>query len=105
MVFRTFGTDLPDIVEELNLFCTGNHPLYPGVRMDGSDGLTDLRLSMPGSTGVFLRTGGADGDSYLLLGAPEKLVTAKKLDLKDMEAAVEELNRTSCVGLLSAILG
>ena len=77
VVFRTFGSDLPDVIEELNAFCTGQHPLYPGVLMDGSDGLTDLRLSIPGSSGVFFRSGVAGSSSHLLIGAPEKLLTAK----------------------------
>ena len=55
IVFRTFGTDLRDVMDEMNLFATGRHPSYPGVRMDGSDGLTDLRLEMPGNTGAFFR--------------------------------------------------
>jgi hypothetical protein len=37
------------------MFATGRHPSYPGVRMDGSDGITDLRMSIPQSTGAFIR--------------------------------------------------
>lgn len=55
VVFRTFGTDLREVIEEMNLFATGRHPSYPGVRMDGSDGRTDLRLDMPRNTGAFFR--------------------------------------------------
>jgi hypothetical protein len=57
IVLRTFGTDLRDVIEEINLFATGEHPSYPSVRMDGSDGRTDIRLSVPGSTGAFFRCG------------------------------------------------
>jgi len=42
--FRTFGEDLEAVVEELNTFCEGRHPLHPGKRMDGSDGETDYRI-------------------------------------------------------------
>jgi hypothetical protein len=55
IVFRTFGTDLRDVIEELNMFATGQHPSYPGVRMDGTDGVTDLRMEMPCQTGAFFR--------------------------------------------------
>lgn len=29
LVFRTFGSDLADVAEELNLFATGQHPSHP----------------------------------------------------------------------------
>mmetsp|Transcript_11784 Transcript_11784/g.1760 ORF Transcript_11784/g.1760 Transcript_11784/m.1760 type:complete len:91 (-) Transcript_11784:685-957(-) len=43
IVFRTFGTDLPEVIEEFNLFCNGSHPLFNGkhgnplVRFDGKN--------------------------------------------------------------------
>merc|ERR1739838_846867 len=41
LCFRTFGEDLASVAEDLNRFCEGKHPLYPGVKMDGSDGQPD----------------------------------------------------------------
>ncbi len=38
------------------------------VCMDGSDGSTDLRMSVPDSTGVFVRTTSRPDGSLLLLG-------------------------------------
>ena len=32
IVFRSFGEDIPAVMEEMNMFCTGQHPQYPGVR-------------------------------------------------------------------------
>lgn len=55
VVFRTFGTDLAEVIAEMNLFATGQHPSFPGVRMDGSDGITDLRIESPQQTGAFFR--------------------------------------------------
>jgi hypothetical protein len=57
LCFRTFGDDLPDAVEELNTFCEGNHPNYPGFRMDGSDGSPDYRVKPedPETCGIFYR--------------------------------------------------
>lgn len=57
LCFRTFGDDLPDAVEELNSFCEGTHPLYPGSRMDGSDGDPDYRVKPgdPATCGIFYR--------------------------------------------------
>ena len=31
LVFRTFGTDIAEVVDELNMFATGRHPAYPKV--------------------------------------------------------------------------
>ncbi len=31
LVFRTFGTDIVEVVDELNMFATGQHPAYPQV--------------------------------------------------------------------------
>lgn len=53
--FRTFGDDLPMIASELNKFCEGKHPLWPGFRMDGSDGEPDYRFHLedPEQIGTF----------------------------------------------------
>ena len=32
LILRTFGSDLPDIAEALNVFARGEHPLYPDFR-------------------------------------------------------------------------
>ena len=31
IVFRSFGTDILEVAEEVNMFATGEHPCYPGV--------------------------------------------------------------------------
>ena len=66
IVFRTFGTDLPEIAAEFNLFCAGEHPLHPGVRLDGSlDGFPDRRIQLPGGTGCYVRDGRTPADVHL----------------------------------------
>lgn len=35
VVFRTFGDDIVGVSREYNAFCEGEHPLFPGVKMDG----------------------------------------------------------------------
>lgn len=42
---------------------------YWQVRMDGSDGRTDLRMCMPRDTGVFVRSTAKPDGSMLLMGA------------------------------------
>lgn len=55
VVFRTFGSDIQDVIEEVNMFAEGRHPSYPGVYMDGRDGMVDVRLTAPSATGAFIR--------------------------------------------------
>jgi hypothetical protein len=45
VVLRTFGRDIKEVVTEMNAFFEGKHPMYPDVRMDGSDGGIDYRVS------------------------------------------------------------
>ena len=30
-MFRTFGADIKEVVDEMNMFATGQHPCYPEV--------------------------------------------------------------------------
>ncbi|CAM9869749.1 unnamed protein product [Scytosiphon promiscuus] len=46
VVFRTFGDDIVGVSQEYNAFCEGAHPLFPGSKMDGSDGRGDFRLDV-----------------------------------------------------------
>jgi hypothetical protein len=61
IVFRTFGVDLPEILGEWNAFCSGKHPLWPHVRMDGADGRPDRRVVPPHGTGAWTRFAGPRG--------------------------------------------
>eukprot|EP00899_Mesostigma_viride_P017433 jgi/Mesvir1/25691/Mv01890-RA.1 len=110
VVFRTFGTDILEVAEEMNLFCVGKHPLAPSVRMDGVECgshrgshtsgetiTTDLRIYPDENVGVFLRDGfGPDGTTLAipcgtnLLGAG-----AVSRQLLDEEAPVECEQRTT----------
>ena len=70
--FRTFGEDLPSVAEDYNNFCEGKHPLYPDVRMDGSDGSPDYRFSVTDGSktcGTFHRD---DNTISLILGTLEQ---------------------------------
>ncbi len=64
IVFRTFGVDLPEVAREWNSFCTGGHPCYPGVRLDGSSPRRiDRTLSLPENSGVWYRYGVGAADA------------------------------------------
>jgi len=58
LIFRTFGDDLPEIINEFNLFCAGKHPYFPssktGLVFDGSDGQPDYTITSK-NTGTFFR--------------------------------------------------
>jgi hypothetical protein len=32
IIFRTFGADICEVIDEMNMFATGQHPCYPEVR-------------------------------------------------------------------------
>ena len=58
IVFRTFGVDLADVADEWNSFCTGEHPCYPGVQLDGSGSSgIDRTLTLPDDSGAWYRYG------------------------------------------------
>lgn len=56
IVFRTFGSDLPHIIKEHNMYCEGSHPAFPKAQpLDGSvPGRPDMRLTSK-DTGRFQR--------------------------------------------------
>eukprot|EP00123_Amoebidium_parasiticum_P020601 comp5338_c0_seq1/m.1323 comp5338_c0_seq1/g.1323 ORF comp5338_c0_seq1/g.1323 comp5338_c0_seq1/m.1323 type:complete len:465 (-) comp5338_c0_seq1:145-1539(-) len=63
LVFRTFGDDLKSVIAELNRFCTGEHPDYPGVS------LPQLKVDPDGSVGSLFRSKEA---TCLVMGTTEK---------------------------------
>jgi hypothetical protein len=71
LCFRTFGEDLADVAAEMNQFCEGLHPLFPGVVFDGSDGEPDYRFSItdPNKAGTFHRT---EECTSLVMGTTEQ---------------------------------
>lgn len=73
IVMRTFGMDLGGgLVDELNAFAEGRHPLYPDVgAFDGQNGRQDLRISLDDSSshGSFYRDA---NQTCLVLGTLER---------------------------------
>jgi len=67
VIFRTFGTDLPEITEEINAYSTGKHKSYPHIKFDGSQpsGI-NFKMTEPNSFGSFIRNG-EDSNSTILL--------------------------------------
>eukprot|EP01080_Neovahlkampfia_damariscottae_P006115 gene6115-10122_t len=72
LVIRTFGIDIDEIAEELNLFCEGKHPNYPNVKFNGENGTKDLRLHGT-KTGNFYRNGDLEDHLYLVEGTIDQI--------------------------------
>ena len=68
LVFRTYGSDIPEVAAELNAFCEGRHPEHPEVRLDGRAGGPDRRLDLgdPARFGVLHRGGHALDDAQAI---------------------------------------
>ncbi|CAJ1367428.1 unnamed protein product [Effrenium voratum] len=92
LIFRSFGEDLELVARELNSFCQGNHPLFPGFRMDGSDGEPDYRFDMsdPERFGNFHVDEGEELN--LVLGTIEQPGEGRFKDATDRSLAFYEHN-------------
>lgn len=70
IVFRTFGHELETVIDEFNLYCRGNHPLFngkhgtPRIRFDGKSKSKDMIIDYH-NTGYFSRT---DLSSHFVIG-------------------------------------
>lgn len=73
IVFRTFGSDLPNVITEFNKFVTGEHPCYCGrnntpiVRFDGTKGTKNFVINQE-HTGLFYRNGNDIEETTLITG-------------------------------------
>jgi hypothetical protein len=72
IVFRSFGVDIARVAHELNLYCSGKHPVFTSkYKLDGSVSRStdhqslDFRLHFPTNSGSFLRTGQRGSDLHL----------------------------------------
>jgi hypothetical protein len=79
-VFRTFGTDTDNLIWEYNRLCSGLHPCYNGkdgaplVKLDGSQGGKDFRITERQQLGVFYRT---ENSSSLVIGTTKRVIKFK----------------------------
>lgn len=91
LVFRTFGEDLQDIGTELNAFCEGRHPCWPGIHLDGTDPEFpyDYRIKFKeqDKCGNFWR--GPEGDA-LVLGSLDQPNRDGDLSLSFWDEAVKK---------------
>ncbi len=69
ILFRTFGSDLDDVLSEFNLYCEGLHPAFRPTEYRTYDGRTpgyvDRRVKMPGYVARVKRTGPRNEETFL----------------------------------------
>lgn len=78
IMFRTFGTDVKNIVSEFNLFCENKHPLFPldGYTLDGKGPVyKDYRIKDDYQLS-FERTGSSELDVVLHFKGRDKVSSA-----------------------------
>ena len=74
IVFRTFGSDLENIVWEFNKYCSGEHICFNGkngthlMRADGTHGTRDMRVNTKPQFGLYYRSGRSLGNAHLVTG-------------------------------------
>jgi hypothetical protein len=93
IVLRSFGTDLGAVLAEIDAFARGEHPAYPGVRMDGSDGGPDMRAGAGGAgVGAFFRESARPEGTALLFGPGAAPFLSRRggLSLAALEEAAAE---------------
>ena len=86
IVFRTFGSDIDNVVFEFNKFCNGVHPCYSSsggavpVKFDGSKGTKDLRIKDRHQNGLNYRYGEDIKHTTMVTGTLKRVI-AKPDDL------------------------
>ncbi|KRW98922.1 hypothetical protein PPERSA_09447 [Pseudocohnilembus persalinus] len=96
IVFRTFGSDLPNVITEFNKFVTGEHPCYCGrnntpiVRFDGTKGTKNFVINQE-HTGLFYRNGNDIEETTLITGTFQRKQQLPEQSLEELyEKEIEE---------------
>ena len=86
IIFRTFGFDFDDVINEFNSFCEGNHPLfnglnekYPKIKLNGEDGSKDYRINK-NNIGIIYRFDEDINNIFLVLGCLTRIKEIKSPD-------------------------
>lgn len=78
LVFRSFGTDIFHVADEITRYCNGKHPFFkPSKLLNNAVEGFDFRLQFPRCSGSFLRTGSESKDVHLSYVSKEGLVCVK----------------------------
>lgn len=103
VVFRTFGSDIDNVLWEFNKFCSGEHPCFNGkngttlVKFDGTQGTRDLRIVDRHQKGLYYRYGSEVYESELVTGTLSR-VRVQLICIRLQERSEEDFSiRTSLV--------
>ena len=102
IIFRSFGGDVLDLINEFNEFCKGNHPIYhtknnkEKVYFDGTHNSKNYLLNKS-QYGIIYRYSKELKDIFLVIGAteiikpkPNNIYEAYKNDIKDNNVTIIE---------------
>ena len=83
IIFRTFGFDFDEVINEFNSFCEGNHPLYngskekyPKIKFNGENGSKDYRINEK-NIGIIYRFDEDINNIFLVLGCLSRINSIK----------------------------
>ena len=89
VVFRSYGTELDNVVWEFNKFCSGEHPCFNGrnntplVKFDGNKNSKDMRIHDPHQRATFYRPTENINESIMVTGEHERVQEYQKLNMID----------------------
>lgn len=87
VVFRSFGTEIDQVVWEYNRFCSGEHPCFNGrnntplVKFDGNKNSKDMRIKDPHQRATFYRPGDNINESIMVTGEHDRCETMTQLNM------------------------
>lgn len=99
VAFRTFGSELENVVYEYNKFCQGEHPCFNGrnntplVKMDGSKNSKDMQIRDENQRGTFYRNGDQLGDNVMVTGKHTRLqdpTDVNRIDDHDKQLVIRD---------------
>jgi hypothetical protein len=89
--FRTFGSDMDEVIYEFNLFCNGEHPCYNGrnstpiVKFDGSKNSKDFRFKEPEQRATMYRAGEGINETFMVTGPHKRVGKLTDLNMIDTD--------------------
>ena len=99
VAFRTFGSELDNVVYEYNKFCQGEHPCFNGrnntplVKMDGSKNSKDMQIRDENQRGTMYRNGDQLSDNIMVTGKHTRLqdpTDVNRIDDNDKQLVIRD---------------
>jgi len=87
--FRTFGSEIDNVIYEFNMFCNGEHPCYNGrnstplVKFDGSKNCKDYRIKENSQRATNYRAGENINETIMVTGPHKRVGKVTDLNMID----------------------